>query len=276
MIKRVLKRCLEKAPSGMQGVFYAWQERWYSSICVDRRMVRAIADYFGYTYPQALSLLELGERLNAELWNMLKPGTPKDILKFYAATPFYIFDLGYWHMKRMQKILRRQIVKVSTGTVLDYGGGIGDLTLAFARAGREVVYADMAGRTFDFARWHLRRSGHANISMLDAAEEWDRIWERKYGTIVCVDVIEHVLDPEKVIRKMADSLARDGKLVVTGLDSCGPDEKHPMHLKIGFHPEAVLNSLGFRRSPDWLWLWERPSATSGPGGKQEGKNASPL
>jgi 2-polyprenyl-3-methyl-5-hydroxy-6-metoxy-1,4-benzoquinol methylase len=260
MERRVLtnRRLLNKLPPPVARLLKSAYERWQSAVTIDRGMTHTLAEYFGVTYKEAVCLLRVATHLNKEIWNILRPQRDDDIVQFYRVNPFYIFSLAYWHMSRAQRQFRRVIVRLSKGHVLDYGGGIGDLTLALAQAGLKVTYVDIGGRTFDFAKWLLERSGYTSILMLDAVRDQERIWADEYDTIICIDVIEHVPHPEQLLEKIAASLRDKGALVITGLNSKTDNKEHPMHLPVTFDSETLLNSLGLyqSKSHDWLWIKE--------------------
>lgn len=252
----MIRGLVKKLPPPVVRVLRSAYDVWCSAVDIDRKMTRDIAEYFGVTYEQAVCLLKVGTRLNREIWDILRPKCDEEIVQFYRLNPFYIFSLAYWHMSRGQRRFRREVVRLSRGEVLDYGGGIGDLTLALAQAGLKVTYADIGGRTFDFARWLLKRHGYTSVTMLDAQRDEERIWATEWDTIICIDVIEHVPHPDQLLEKMAASVKDNGALIITGLNCNTENQEHPMHLPITFDPETVLNSLGFcqSESSDWLWV----------------------
>lgn len=256
---------MKKLPAPIVRMFRSAYTKWCSTVRIDPRLTRDLGEYFGVTYEQAVCLLKVGTRLNREVWKILSPKSNDEITQFYRINPFYIFSLAYWHMSRAQNQFRREIMRLSRSDVLDFGGGIGDLTLALAKAGQVVVYADIGGKTFDFARWLLARHGWPEIPMLDVIKDWESIWARKYSTIICIDVIEHIPTPKEVLERMAASLTENGRLIITGLQCSEPHEEHPMHLPITFDPDTLLKSLGFHQSEKRDWLWIKGSIR----GKQE-------
>src|SRR5688572_13984992 len=125
-------------------------------------------------------------KTNAFFWNYLKISGRQD--SFYQMTPFYILELAVWHMTRYQRVFRSKIVQLSSGKVLDFGGGIGDLSLVLAQKGFSVTYADVSGETFSFAKYLFSKYS-LPITMVDLSKE--KIGSG-YDTIICIDVIEHL------------------------------------------------------------------------------------
>ena len=68
-------------------------------------------------------------------------------------------------------------------------------------------------------------------------------------------MIEHIPRPEAVLEKMTRHLKNNGRLIITGLECSGPKDDAPMHLKINFDAEKLLNSFGLFKSDTYDWLW---------------------
>ena len=76
-----------------------------------------------------------------------------------------------------------------------------------------------------------------------------------FDTIICIDTIEHVPSPDVVLGDIASHLRGGGKLIISALDCPGETEHNPMHLKMEFDAEELLNSLGiFKTDVEWLWV----------------------
>ena len=93
--------------------------------------------------------------------------------------------------------------------MLDFGGGVGGLSLYLAPRGLVCDYLDIPGRTFEFARYRFQRRG-MDIRM------WERLEElppATFDAIVSYDVFEHLFDLEDTCRRLSRSLAPGGWLV---------------------------------------------------------------
>lgn len=216
---------------------------------LDKKLLHEVMEYKNLSKTEAICMFKLAAKLNAMFWTGLNPKTAEQIEKFYRITPFYIYDLAYWHMNRGQRKLRDSIVKIASGDVLDYGGGIGDLSARLAEKGLNVTYTDVQGKTFEFAKW-LFKKRQLSIEVLDLEKH---PFSKQYDTIICVDVIEHIHDPKTVLEKMAISIKKQGRLIITNLQAHG-SEDYPMHFKITLNVEELLKSLGMTKT-DKKWLW---------------------
>ena len=252
----MIKNLGKKLPEPIKKLLIWVYDKWNSKTILDKNMVKDLAEYFDLTYKETICMLKVGTKLNKVFWSILDPKTEKEIERFYELNPFYAFSLSYWHMSIGQRNFRHEIIKICEGDVLDYGGGIGDLCIELAKKGLNVTYADVNGKIFKFAEWLFKkRAKRCEIRVLDEGMNLDEIWAKEYGTIVCIDVIEHIVHPEVVLEKMAKHLKNNGKLIITGLNCIGETEDHPMHLKMNFDAEELLNSFRvFKTEKDWLWI----------------------
>jgi len=245
-----IKKIYKKLPNFLQLAIKESYRRWNDIITLDEKMVDDLAEYFNVQKKEVVWLLKSGGRLNSDLWHIYNPKTDKEKDEFYQLTPFYIFDLAYWHMTRVQMKFRNQLSSLASGKVLDYGAGIGDFTLNIYKQDLSTDYADVGGRTFDFAKWLFQKNS-ANIKMIDL---YTYDISDSYDTIFCVDVIEHLNNPKKVVTKLISHLNKDGKLIITALTINENSTIHPMHNKIDFDKNYLV-SLGMKESKyPWLFI----------------------
>jgi|GEM_PF-1826951 len=236
--------------------------KWDSKTILDKEMIEDLTEFYNMSfknseymlsYEEAISLCKVAVRINADLWTILNPKTEEEIKYFYEIVPYYPFELAYWHMKVWQRRLRKEVVSLSFGDVLDYGSGMGDLCIELAKKGLNVTYGDVHGKNWEFAKWLFEKKGY-NIEMIDLGK--GKIPpKKKYDTIICIDTIEHVPNPKIVLEDIATHLKNKGKLIITALNCHGETEYNPMHLKMEFDVEKLLNSFGVFKSKEKDWLW---------------------
>lgn len=119
------------------------------------------------------------------------------------------------------------------GDILDYGRGVGDLSVKLAEKGLNVTYAEINGKNMEFAKRLFKKRRKDNITVLDVKKKI----KKEYDTIVCIDVIEHIPYPEDVLEKIARHLKNNGRLIIAALECSGPKDDAPMHLRIDFDAE---------------------------------------
>lgn len=94
---------------------------------------------------------------------------------------------------------------------LDMGCGTGGLTLAFARHGvRQITGVDFLPRNIETARALARQIGAQRQVQFICRDL--RTWcpAEKYDVLLSFDALEHVADPEALLRKMKDFMAPGG------------------------------------------------------------------
>jgi len=220
------------------------------SFKIDKEIINDLTEYFNLNQEEVIWLLKSEDRLGADFWHILNPRTKKEVEEFYKINPLYVFELAFWHMKRYQRRFRAEIIKFTKGRVLDFGGGIGDLCIELTRRGFDCDYADIYGRTFEFAKWLFKKKG-CKIEMINLSR--DKLF-KKYDTIFCIDVIEHTIKPKQVLKNLTAHLRNNGRLIITNLNA-PVLERHPMHFQMKFDAEEYLNSLGlYRAKKPWLWI----------------------
>ncbi|MEK7124170.1 MAG: methyltransferase domain-containing protein [Patescibacteria group bacterium] len=237
-----LKKTALKFPKPIRVFLKKPWRMFFDRVKWDREMIRLMADYFKIPEKEVNFLLKNGEKLDAFFWNYLELKNSREL--FYKNTPFYIFELAFWHMKIYQKIFRSKILDLSHGRVLDFGGGIGDLSLALANKGYQVDYADVNGETLNFAKYLFSKS-ESNIKIIDLSKE--KIKEN-YDTIICIDVIEHLNNQQETLGILSKHLNQNGRLIITALDlnitNQEQQRRHPMHIPFDFDAKKYLLDNG--------------------------------
>lgn len=107
---------------------------------------------------------------------------------------------------------------VAGNAVLDVGCGGGILAEALAQAGAKVTGIDMASAPLAVAQLHMHKSG-LDIRYLEThAEALAETEAGAFAVVTCMEVIEHVPDPESLIRACADLTQPGGDLFFSTLN----------------------------------------------------------
>ncbi len=154
------------------------------------------------------------------------------VLSYYAVTPQYLYELSYWEAsldkQRWFRVLAQACRKYGLKRVLDFGGGIGGLTLYLRAHGIQCDYLDVPGQTFDYAQWRFARYAFP-VTRFDAAATDGLPWG-SYDAVIAWDVLEHLFDLEAAIRKIARLLRSHGWLLSKSTFAASPDHHHHVHL----------------------------------------------
>jgi 2-polyprenyl-6-hydroxyphenyl methylase/3-demethylubiquinone-9 3-methyltransferase len=137
---------------------------------------------------------------------------------------------------RLQWIDKR--AQLNRKTVIDIGCGGGILTESMAAIGAVVTGIDLSEKPLKVAQLHLLESGQSVDYRLVAAEEIARQQPESFDCVTCMEMLEHVPDPQSTIRA-AMTLCRPGGWVFFSTLNRNP--KSFLFAIIG--AEYVLNML---------------------------------
>jgi len=113
---------------------------------------------------------------------------------------------------RMQYITQK--IALSGKQVLDVGCGAGILTEQLALQGARVTAIDASQELIAAATAHASCSLDITYSH-GTLENWP---EQKYDCITCLELIEHVPEPENLLAELAKRLAPEGKLFISTIN----------------------------------------------------------
>lgn len=140
-----------------------------------------------------------------------RDATRQKVLNYYATTPQYLYELGYWEAQvdkqREYRKLYLACKKFNLKRILDYGGGIGGLAIYLNSRGISCDYLDIPGRTFDFAVFRFRRRG-IKIDCFDATKF--KFQQEQYEAVICYDVLEHLFDIDEALDSIYSCLCKSG------------------------------------------------------------------
>lgn len=224
--------------------------------------------------PEAHCLAELQKGFGVlhgevrEDFRTVNPQNDEELLNWYRNTDAYIWELSAyhcdpgWNYSGMCKGIVQGLKSTGVQRVLCLGDGIGDLTLAFKRAGVEAVYHDLAGsRTAAFAhlRFWMYLGDEAPSEHLTG--QWNPevlVTPNRYDAICSLDFLEHVTDVELWLKAIYAALKPGGLFFAQNAFNCGSGAEGsiPMHLARNDHWEKdwdpCLNAMGFTQiSSNW-------------------------
>jgi 2-polyprenyl-3-methyl-5-hydroxy-6-metoxy-1,4-benzoquinol methylase len=193
-----------------------------------------------------------------EFWRQSAPKTPAEIMKFYRESVPGVAQQVFATYGILTEIaLRARICTFALpgSTVLDFGAGIGSQILPLAAKRVRCTHVDVGGEQFDYAGWRYR-SRSLPVEMVALQDDYmkngiEELRGRKWNTVICTEVLEHVTDPEGLAALLADYVLPDGLLIATTSFDDG-DGMVPMHLNIDRYTDEeferrVFPSHGFKQ-----------------------------
>lgn len=105
-----------------------------------------------------------------------------------------------------------KIAPVENKSVIDIGCGGGILSEGLAELGGQVTGIDMAEASIEVAKLHLYESKLDIDYQLRTAEDIAEEKPATYDVVCCLEMLEHVPDPQSVVNAAADLCKPGGKL----------------------------------------------------------------
>lgn len=228
------------------------QLRYYSSFKKSQNEVIAeLMEYSKLSREKVLQKISRSNELVKNEWNQINPQTHGDISKAYSIMDNYIFDISNWTYFGMSEFMHRESIAKECKNrlrILDYGGGIGDMSIRIYKHSKnkpelKLTHYDVKGKTMEFAKWRFNR-GDIDVSIINASDKKDNL-KGKYDSIICLEVLEHVIDPKMHLYRIKKHLKRYGDLFITA--PFGKTENIPCHMDSDKLIEDLLSDLTFKR-----------------------------
>ena len=109
-------------------------------------------------------------------------------------------------------------VGLNDAMVVDVGCGGGILSESMAGQGAIVTGIDIAAKALAVARLHLHESGYQVDYQQVTAESWAQMNPSSAAVVTCMEMLEHVPDPESVVAACSSMLEKGGHLFMSTLN----------------------------------------------------------
>lgn len=107
---------------------------------------------------------------------------------------------------------------ISGKAVLDVGCGGGILSESMAERGAKVTGIDLAEKALNVAKLHLFESGHDVEYVRISAEEFAASRPGHYDVVTCMEMLEHVPDPQSIVKACAELVKPGGHVFFSTLN----------------------------------------------------------
>ena len=151
---------------------------------------------------------------------------------------YFLLDLlllRAWHVKKALKAIKRENPSGKLH-ILDAGSGFGQYCYRMSRLFPEaqILGVDVKQEQIDDCNQFFRQTGRAGSVQFAVADLTQYKVAGHYDLILSVDVMEHILEDEKVFENFSESLKPGGILLIsTPSDQGGSDTDH--HEEEGIH-----------------------------------------
>lgn len=133
-------------------------------------------------------------------------GEFKSLHEIHPVRMEYVFSIIKQHFKSAKNL-----------QVIDVGSGGGLVAEAMAKAGNKVTGLDANSHNIKAATDHLRRSklkiDYKNVTVEEHVKSG-----KKYDIVLCLEVIEHVANPEIFVRNVSKLLEKGGVLIFSTIN----------------------------------------------------------
>jgi 2-polyprenyl-3-methyl-5-hydroxy-6-metoxy-1,4-benzoquinol methylase len=153
-----------------------------------------------------------------EDWNKHKINqqNKNEIAKWFKNNDKYVFELADVHSQNARKKISMTAIRIAgrykVKKILDYGCGIGEDSIRAARAGFTTTMADVPSKTLDFAKWRIT---HLKLPIKIIVIKNNNPIKEKYDAITCFEVLQHLYNPEIILKHLINHLNPRGLLLVT-------------------------------------------------------------
>lgn len=146
-----------------------------------------------------------------------------EIAKFEAvASTWWDLEGEFKPLHRINPLRLSYILDAAEGVfgkkVLDVGCGGGILSESLAREGAQVTGLDMGAEPLQIARLHALESGVDVNYIQQTVEEHADQHAGQYDIVTCMEMLEHVPDPESIVRACARLVKPNGHVFFSTLN----------------------------------------------------------
>ena len=144
----------------------------------------------------------------------------------------HLADLAAWHLTSKEYIASTLKLQqsFSKNLVLDFGGGIGTHALANAMSENveHVFFVDINQTNREFVKFRAQKLGlEKKISFHKSIEDTN---VKKFDLIVCLDVLEHLVDPGSQLNKFHAVMKEDSVSIFNWYFYKGDNNEYPFHI----------------------------------------------
>lgn len=142
---------------------------------------------------------------------------PSRLEEFYRTTDSYVLELiaanNQVETLFNYSIAIGKLLELGITNIYDYAGGIGTFSILSVLNGINVTFSELDSITGDYA---IERINNSSLDIKTEILEYDKPdFSDNLQCIVCTEVLEHIYEPEELIKYFYSRLVQNGILVVS-------------------------------------------------------------
>ena len=142
----------------------------------------------------------------------------EQVENFYKNSKYYLFDLSARSIEETYKewmvYIGDKCREYNCKSILHYGCGIGELPFYISTNHHKITLAEIESLPFFFAKWRHEKSGLKDVEYI-SPEPSDSLPLDPFDAFICLDVLEHRVDPHDYFKYMVSLLKKDGILILS-------------------------------------------------------------
>lgn len=164
----------------------------------------------------------------------------------------YYNELGKEFGTKVRNRIHWILEEAKGETILDVGCSQGLVSILLAREGKDVVGIDILEEAITYAKQQLEEEEEPTRKHVQLVHDnfIDYPFDQKFDCIIMGEILEHISDPARFLKKASDLLNPNGKLIITvpfGINDYF-DHKHTYYLQDMFKfqtDQLHLTNLNF-------------------------------
>jgi len=174
--------------------------------------------------------LFLGSKLKKEAWGYVPSKGIKDLILRIVGHP-------HPNGRIRAKIVRSFLENKKT---VDLGCGEGIFCFELKKRGYDITGVDTSREALIHAKENFKKL-ELDIDVINASANKTPFKEKSFGQVICLDVLEHVNDPSKVLKEINRLLIKKGTLIITV-----PNELYLFKTIIPYDFSGILKEIGHK------------------------------
>ncbi len=165
---------------------------------------------------------------------------------------YWLLDLMFLRSWHVRKKVRELYPKDTRMDIFDAGMGFGQYTYFMAKRFPDstILAVDVKDEQVEDCRKFFSKCGYNNVKF-EIADLTKIEYGDRFDFILCVDVMEHIVEDELVFKNFYNALKKGGKLLVNTPSNLGGSDAHDdddesfieEHARIGYSKEDITGKM---------------------------------